>query len=173
MNTQFQRSMPLPTITNCALTLAGRNVFGLGGEYANGQTLNQPSWPAGMKDLVNVKQRIGGMFVNVEDIFFYSGTAPELSAFLNGYSKIQGIERHRLILHRGAGSLVSGSGRPCDWKLQGRPGAPRSKSLMGMASRDPGYVLEVHFWTNGRIALDEVVIPQNIEVVTAKLNAQT
>jgi hypothetical protein len=123
MNTQFQRSMPLPTITNCAVALASRNVFGLGGEYANGQTLNQPAWPAGMKDLVNAKQRIGGMFVDAEDIFFYSGTAPELSAFLDGYAKIQNIERHRLILHRGAGSLVSGNGRPCDWKLQGRPGA--------------------------------------------------
>ncbi|HEX7578235.1 MAG TPA: hypothetical protein VF430_09385 [Verrucomicrobiae bacterium] len=173
MNTQFQRAMPLPTITNCALTLAGWNVFGLGGEYANGQTLNQPAWPAGMKDLVNVKQRVGGMFVDAEDIFFYSGTAPELSAFLDGYAKIQNIERHRLILHRGAGSLVSGNGRPCDWKLQGRPGAPRSKSLMGMVSRDPGYVLEVHFWTEGRIALDEVAIPNNIEVVAAKLNALT
>ena len=81
MNTQFQRSMPLPTITNCALTLAGRNVLGLGGEYANGQTHDQPGWPAGMKDLVNAKQRIGGMFVNTEDIFFYSGTASEFERF--------------------------------------------------------------------------------------------
>ena len=160
--------MPLPTITNCALTLAGRNVFGLGGEYPNGQTLSQPAWPAGMKDLVNAEQRIGGMFVNAEDIFFYSGTAPELSAFLDGYAKIQNIERHRMILHRGAGSLVSGNGKPCDWKLQGRPGAPRSKPLARMPARDPGYVLEVHFWTEGRITLDEVVIPKNIEVTKAK-----
>ena len=165
--------MPLPTITNCALTLAGRNVFGLGGEYPNGQTLSQPAWPAGMKDLVNAKQRIGGMFVDAEDIFFYSGTAPELSAFLDGYAKIQNIERHRLILRRGAGALVSGNGMPCDWKLQGRPGALRSKSRIGMVLRDPGYVLEVHFWTDGRIARDELVIPENIEVVTAKLSALT
>jgi hypothetical protein len=33
--------------------------------------------------------------------------------------------------------------------------------------------LEVHFWTEGRIALDEVVIPKNIEVAIAKLNALT
>ena len=110
MNTQFQRAMPLPTITNCVLTLAGRNVFGLGGEYTNGQTLSQPAWPVGMKDLVNAKQRIGGMFVNTEDIFFYSGTASELSAFLDGYAKIQNIERHRLILHRGAGHWSAGAG---------------------------------------------------------------
>ena len=160
--------MPLPTITNCALTLAGRNVFGLGGEYPNGQTLSQPDWPAGMKNLVNAEQRVGGMFVNTEDIFFYSGTARELSTFLDGFTNIQVIERHRLILHRGAGSLVSGNGRPCDWTLQGRPGAARPKSLMGMASRDPGYVLEVHFWTEGRIALDEVAIPKNIEIAKPK-----
>lgn len=163
--------MLLPTITSCALTLAARNVFGLGGDYSNGQTLDQPGWPAGMNDLVNVKQRIGGMFVSGEDIFFYSGTAREFSAFLDGYSKIQNIERHRLTLHRGAGetgSLTSGSRRPCDWKLQGRPGASHSMFLMGMASHDSGYALEVHFWTEGRIALDEVVIPRSIEVVTTK-----
>jgi hypothetical protein len=173
MNTQFQRSMLLPTITRCAINLAARNVFGLGGEYPNGQTLRQPAWPAGMEDLVNTKQRVGGMFVNAEDIFFYSGTAPELSAFLEGYSKIQGIERHRLVLHPGAGLLVGGSGRPCDWTLQGRPGASRTKSLMGMASRDPGHVLEVHFWTEGRIVLEKVVIPKNIEVVIVKVDALT
>jgi hypothetical protein len=42
---------------------------------------------------------------------------------------------------------------------------------MGMASRDPGYVLEVHFWTEGRIAPGEVVIPKNTEVVTTKFMA--
>ena len=97
----------------------------------------------------------------------------EISAFLDGYAKIQGIERHRLVLHRGAGSLVSGNGGLATGNLQGRPGASRSKSRMGMASRDPGYVLEVHFWTEGRIALDEVVIPKNVEVAIAKLKALT
>ena len=173
MNTQFQRSIPLPTITVCALTLAGRNVLSLGCEYDNARTHDHPAWPAGMRDLVNAKQRIGGMCVNSEDVFLYAGTARELSAFLDGYSKIRGIERHRLILHRGAGLPVGGSRRPCDWKLQGRPGAARPKSRMGMASRDPGYVLEVHFWTEGRIAPDDVVIPENIEVATARLPALT
>jgi hypothetical protein len=167
MNTQFQRSMLLPTITRCAVTLAGRNVFGLGGDYANGQPVNQPAWPVGMADLVNTESRIGGMFVSAEDVFFYSGTASEFSAFLDGYSKIQNLERHRVILHRGAGetgSLTSGSRRPCDWKLQGRPGASGSRFLMGMATYEPRYVLEVHFWTGGRIALDEVVIPKSVEM---------
>jgi hypothetical protein len=176
MNTQFQRSMLLPTITNCALTLAGRNVFGLGGDYSNGQTVNQPAWPVGMVELVNTKSRVGGMFVSAEDIFFYSGKAPEFSAFLEGYSKIQDIERHRLILHQGAGetdSMIGGNKRPCDWKLQGRPGAPGSKFLMGLGAHKPRFILEVHFWTEGRLALEEVVIPGNIEVVNARLNALT
>jgi hypothetical protein len=174
MNTQFQRSMLLPTITRCAVTLAGRNVFGLGGDYPNSQPVNQPAWPAGMRDLANAQSRIGGMFVSGEDSFFYSGTAAELNVFLEGYAKIQDIERHRLILHRGAGvtdSMIGGNRRPCDWKLQGRPGASSSGLLRGIASQEPRYVLEVHFWTEGRLALDEVVIPKNIEVRNAKTAA--
>jgi hypothetical protein len=163
--------MLLPTISVCALTLAGRNVSGIGCEYDNARTHDQPGWPDGMKDLVNAEQRIGGMCVNSEDIFLYSGTARELSAFLVSYSKIQGIERHRLILRSGAGLPAGGSRKPCDWKLQGRPGAPGPKARMGMSSRDPSYVLEVYFWTDGRIVLDDVVIPKNIEVATARLHA--
>lgn len=168
--------MLLPTITRCALNLAAQNVFGLGGDYADGQAVSQPAWPEGMKDLANAPSRIGGMFVNAEDIFFYAGTALEFSAFLDGYSKIRNLRRHRLILHGGAGetgSLVSGNRRACDWKLQGRPDASRSLILAGMASHDAGYVLEVHFWTEGRIALEDVAVPQNLEVVTAKVTALT
>lgn len=174
MNTQFQRSVLLPTITRCAVTLAGRNVFGLGGDYPNGQPVNQPAWPASMKDLANAPSRVGGMFAGGEHIFFYSGTAAELNVFLEGYSKIQDIERHRLILHRGAGvtdSMIGGNRRPCDWKLQGRPGASSSRWLRGIATQEPRYVLEVHFWTESRIALDEVTVPTNTEVVTAKADA--
>ncbi len=166
--------MLLPTITRCALNLAARNVFGLGGDYANGQPASQPAWPAGMQELANAEARVGGMFVSGEDIFFYSGTAAELNAFLEGYAKLQGIERHRLILHRGAGvteSMIGGNRRPCDWKLLGRPGASRSGILRGIASQEPRYVLEVHFWTEGRIALDEMTVPANTEVVTAKTDA--
>ena len=32
------------------------------------------------------------------------------------------------------------------------------------AVAEPGYILEVHFWTGGRIALDQVSMPGNIEV---------
>jgi hypothetical protein len=30
------------------------------------------------------------------------------------------------------------------------------------------YVVEVHFWTGGKIALDRMTIPKNIEVTNAK-----
>jgi hypothetical protein len=167
MNMQFQRSMSLPTITHCAFNLAARNVFGLGGDYANGQPVSQPAWPAGMKDLANAPSRIGGMFVNAEDIFFFAGTAPEFSAFLDDYSKIRNLHRHRLVLLRGAGemgSLVSGSRKVCDWKLQGRPNASNFQLHLGTVTHDAGYMLEVHFWTEGRIALEEVAVPKNVEV---------
>ena len=163
--------MLLPTLADGALLLMARNPAGPGDDPATDRPVNESFWPDGLKELVNMKNCIGGMFVNGDDLFFYAGTTREFSVFLADYAKIQGIEKHRLILHRGASEagLLSGGKRwPCDWKLLGRPGA----SLSG-AGAGPDCVLEIHFWTGGRIPLDEVVIPENVEVVTAKINALT
>ena len=114
-----------------------------------------------------MKNCIGGMFVSDGDHYFYAGTTREFSAFLADYAKIQGIEKHQLILHRGASEagLLSGGKRwPCDWKLLGRPGASLSWG--------PDCVLEIHFWTGGRIPLDDVVIPENVEVANAQEQAR-
>ena len=166
--------MLLPTIPGCALTLAARNVFGLGGDYSNGQTVSQPAWPDGMKDLANYKNRVAGLFVNAEDIFFFSGTALEFNAFLADYAKIRGIEKHRLTLHEGpgeTGSLAGGNRRPCDWKLHGRPGPRRLGADLKRMSRAPDYDLEVHLWTGGKISRDQVVIPENVEAGNARAGA--
>ncbi len=157
--------MLLPTLADGALLLMAHNPAGPGGDPTNHGPDNESFRPDGLKELA--KNRIGGMFVNDDDIFFYAGTAREFSAFLEDYAKIQGIEKHRLILHRGASEagLLSGGKRwPCDWKLLGRPGA----SLSG----GPDCVLEIHFWTGGRIPLDDVVVPQNVEVANAQEQAR-
>lgn len=159
MNTQFQRSMMLPTISEGALTLAARGAFRLSGDYSNSQTVDQPGWPAGMKELVNSRSRIDGQFAGAEDIFFFAGTAHDFGDFLKDYVKVRDVEMHRLILHRGKGGtglLAGSSRRSCDWKLLGRPGASR-------------YVMEVHFWTDGRIDLDRVAIPKGMEITNANL----
>lgn len=159
--------MMLPTIPDGALTLEARNTFGLSGDYSNGKTVSQPVWPDGMKDLVNSINRIDGRFVGVEDLFFYAGTAGEFNAFLKDYRKIQGLERHRLILHRGtgeAGSLAGGCRRSCDWKLQGRPGASYFRPGLTGITGKTAYILKVHFWTDGKITPDQVTVPSGVEL---------
>jgi len=165
-------------IIACAITITALKVFGLGADYPNDRPVNEPSWPEGMKNLVNVTNRIGGLFVNAEDMFFFSGTASNFNNFLGDYSKIQAIEKHRLILHDGVGeafSLGGGNRRPCDWKLDGCPkgwlnlaklSAQGTNSVEAMreAAKDTNYVLEVHFWTGGKIAPDQLTIPKNVEV---------
>ena len=162
--------MLLPTLADGALMLMAREPSNPGVNPASRGPAKESFWPDGLKELVNMKSRIGGVFVNDENLFFYAGTAREFSAFLADYAKIRGIENHRLILHRGASEagLLAGERRwPCDWKLLGRPGA----SLLGPRAGSD-CVLEIHFWTGGKIPLDEVVIPENVEVASAKEQAE-
>jgi hypothetical protein len=47
--------------------------------------------------------------------------------------------------------------------LVGTNGAIKIIGSQG-AIQDTNYVLEVHFWTGGKIALDQVNIPKNVEI---------
>ena len=192
------------TIMIGALVFVAGHAFGLGMDYPNDRPVNNnPSWPKGMAKLVNTTNRVHGFFVNAEDIFFFSGSATNLTAFLADYSQMQGVEKHRLILHEGVGEAKSPwekTGRACDWKLYGCPkgwlnlatldshatnslelaqqanqgtnyghvfvGTNGAIKIIGSqgAIQDTNYVLEVHFWTGGKITLDQVNIPQNVEI---------
>jgi len=133
-----------------------------------------------MDKLVNATNRVHGFFVNAEDVFFFSGNASNFTTFLTDYSQMSGVEKHRLILHDGIGEAKSPwdkTGRACDWKFYGCPkGWLNLATLKGTnfievmqkAAKEPGYVLEVHLWTGGRIALDQVIVPQNVEVAKDK-----
>ena len=147
-----------------ALTVT--SVSGLGSDYPNDQPIGGTSaWPVGVKELVNTTNRVHGFFVNAEDFFFFSGRATSFTTFLRDYAKIQDVEKHRLILHEGIGSVKSPWGKeskPCDWKLHAAPAAWLKRD-----SKAEGFILEVHFWIGGRISLDEIVIPQNVEVTRA------
>jgi hypothetical protein len=169
-------------IIGWAVMLAPGDAFGLGSDYPNGSPVaGSTSWPKGMDKLVNGTNRVHGFFINSADLFFFSGGATNLTAFLADYSLISGVEKHRLILHEGVGEAKSPwekTGRPCDWRLDGCPrswlnlaslkGTNNSLEVLQKAAQEPGYVLEVHFWTGGRIALDQVVVPRNVEVAKAK-----
>ncbi len=158
------------------LTGWAARAHGMGGNYPNGKDVNNPFWPKGMSDLVNTTNHVGGLWVNAEDAFFFSGTKTNFDAFLEAYSKIQSIEKHRLILHDGTGEafdLGGGNRRPCDWNVHG---ASRSwfdlhKDEITRTPNDTNYVLEVHFWTGGKIAFEPATIPKNIEVIKTSANA--
>ncbi len=164
----------------CAFIITTLDAFGLGSDYPNGPVTGEGSWPKGMNKLVNDTNRVHGFFVNQEDIFFFSGSATNLTAFLTDYSQIAGVEKHRLILHEGVGEAKSPwekTGRACDWKLYGCSKGwhnlatltgTNSVEVLQKAAKEPGYVLEVHLWTGGRIALDQVVLPQNVEITKDK-----
>jgi hypothetical protein len=176
MKTNLRHSILL-AIAACTIVLAASNVFGLGSDYPTNESSN-PSWPKGMAELVNVTNRVHGFWVNSEDIFFFSGSATNLASFLETYSQIQGIEKHLLVLQDGVGEAKSPwekTGRSCDWELYGCPRGwlnlgkissqgTNSVEAIQQAAKDTNYFLEVHFWTGGKIALDQLVIPQNVEV---------
>jgi hypothetical protein len=84
---------------------------------------------------------------------------------LEDYSKIGGtVDSHRLILHDGVGEAKSPwdkNGRSCDWELYGQGNGWKNGIMTN-------YLLEVHFWTGGKIVLNQVTIPKNVEVTNAK-----
>jgi hypothetical protein len=140
-----------------------------------------------MEKLVNSTNRVHGYSWDASDIAFFSGSASNLTSFLRDYARIEGIEAHRLILHEGVGeakSLSVTNSRPCDWKLFGCPkrwldwaaltSTQRTNSneaLQRQAAeimKHSGYDLEIHFWTGGHIALDEVSVPKNVTVTKAQ-----
>jgi hypothetical protein len=177
----YSRQFLWVSIIGCVVLFASWNVFGLGADYPNDRPVaGSTGWPKGMDKLVNVTNRIHGFFVNAEDLFFFSGSATNLSAFLTDYSQLFGVEKHRLILHENVGEAKSPwekTGRACDWKLYGCPKGwlnlatlrgTNSVEVLQKAATEPGYILEVHFWTGGRIALDQVVVPQNVEITKDK-----
>jgi hypothetical protein len=161
------RFLTIPALMACIIGLSSSTALGLGGDHPNDQKISEPSWPAGMTNLVNITNRIGGLWVNEADTFFYNGTATNFTAFLDDYAKMEGIQQHVLIVHAGAGeafSLGGGNKRPCDWRLDGMPAAWRNLSGPTANAANTNYVLEVHFWTGGKIALDQLAIPKNVEI---------
>lgn len=151
------------TLVSCALVLVAWRAIGLGSDYQNDQPVGGTSaWSEGLLKLVNTTNRVHGFFVNAEDVFFFLGSATNFSGFLRDYSKLQDIEKHQLILHEGQGEAKSPwgkAGKPCDWKLYACP-----KAWLARDGKTNGFVLEVHFWTGGKIALDQVIIPENVEL---------
>jgi len=166
-----------------ALIIGAQNVFASGSDYPNDRPVSgSTNWPKGLDTLINVTNRVHGFWVNQVDTFFFSGNASQLTAFLRDYSQLEGVESHRLILHDGAGEAKSPwekTGRPCDWELYVVPKGwynigvlikqgTNSVEALRKAGQEPGYIVEVHFWTGGHIAFDQIDVPKNVEVKKEK-----
>jgi hypothetical protein len=140
-----------------------QNAFGLGADHLSGQPVGGSSaWPDGVKELVNRTNRVHGYFVNSEENFFFSGSTTNFSEFLLAYSKIQGVERHQLVLHEGTGEAKSPwakAGKPCDWKIYACP-----KSWLAKDANEKAFILQVHLWMGGKIALDQIAVPSNVQL---------
>ena len=179
MNTKTNlRQLVGLTSVICAIIFAGWKSFGMGSDWPTSSNVNLPQWPLGISNLVNSTNRVHAYWWNTEEFFFFSGSTTNFTSFLQDYSKVQGIEGHRLIVHDGIGEAKSPwdkAGQPCDWKIYGRsrlalnssnPALYQNNSPEALRKlwQDTNYVLEVHFWTGGHIALGQVTIPQNVEV---------
>jgi len=155
----------------------------LGADHPSDKPLAaQTNWPAGLERLVNTTNRVHGFFVNSEDFYFFAGSEARFTEFLKDYAQLGGTEPKRLIVHEGVGEAKSPwakEGRPCDWKLYTCPKGWHNLARLSFdksstpeqrrkAAQEPGYVMELHVWKGGTIALDRVEIPKNIVVVHDK-----
>jgi hypothetical protein len=160
--------------------IAAQKAQALGADHPSDKPLTaQTNWPSGLEHLVNTTNRIHGFFVNSEDFYFYAGSEARFAGFLKDYAQLGGTDPKRLIIHEGVGEAKSPwakEGRPCDWKLYTCPKGWHSLGRLAMdksstpeqrrkAAQEPGYVLELHVWKGGTIALDRIEIPKNIVVV--------
>lgn len=161
MNTSRTTSKVLAAVA-CAVMVGAWSTSGLGSDYRNDQPVGgTTAWPEGVRELVNTTNRVHGFFVNDEDVFFFAGNTTNFNEFLASYSKISGIEKHRIVLHGGVGEAKSPwgtNGQACDWKLYACP-----KSWLAQDPKQKTFVLEVHFWTGGKIAPEQIAVPKGVE----------
>ncbi len=163
----------------CAL-LARHKACALGSDHPAGQPIaGTTNWPSGLERMVNLTNRMHGFFINQADHYFYTGSQPQFAEFLKDFSKLGGPSEKRLIVHKGVGEAKSPwdkEGRRCDWQLYTCPKGWHNLGKLSLdpkstpedrrkASQEAGYVLEVHFWKDGTIALDKIQIPPGIVVV--------
>lgn len=146
-----------------ALSLTVTSASALGGDYQNGQKVLHDAWPHGMSDLVNSPQRVGGYFVNAEDIFFFAGNQDQFDKFLDDYVKLQGLTGYSVFIHEGEGIAKApwdkSDGVKCDWMLRG------CMSDCGAGQDSPnGYVLELHIWDGGQIRVEDSKLMKSIEL---------
>jgi hypothetical protein len=121
-------------------------------------------WPQGLNELVNRPDRVHGYFVNWEDVFFFSGDTQTLNEFLAGYAKLETTVLE-LVVHPGPKRVRSPWDKAdraihADWSLYMSPIA-REQIEAGKPTEK--FVTRVDVYLGGKVALDGLVVPVNIE----------
>src|SRR5688572_1630563 len=81
--------------------------WGLGADHPSDRPVGRgDKWPKGLKELVNVPQRVHGYFVNWQDVFFFAGDSDQLNDFLKGCAQLPDT-RVQVILHPGQPEVKS------------------------------------------------------------------
>ena len=107
---------------------------------------------------------VHGYWVNWEDVFFYAGDTAAFNKFIAEYSKMPAV-RLRVVIHPGTKKARSPWDKadrniPVEWSLYvwNTGGLPDPKTPAPT---------QVDLWLGGRVKLEEVTIPDNIEVVSS------
>ncbi len=138
---------------------------GMGARFGAGPMSHSDGWPDGLLDLCNSKSRVDGYWVNANTWCHFAGDAKAFNAFLNRYASLTPTPL-RLILHPGPRRSNDGWTAdkivPSNWMLsilRRGWGAPEAK---------PGetgtYVVTLHLWLGGTIALQDLDVPLNVSV---------
>ena len=141
-------------------------VFGLGGDIPSDKPYTNDKWPEGVNGLVNTPNWVHGLFVNAADYFYFEGDHEMFLNFLRRYSKVK-IEAHKVKIEPGAPLAKSpwadGPGKRCDWMMMVVP-----RNWIERDRNANGYVVEITVWAEGRLVIDELDLPEGIEVEIVK-----
>ena len=161
----MERQATRLTLTCIAMAACCTVALALGGSHRNDQPYSHKEWPAGLADIVNTNGRVCGFFVNANDYFSFKADTKAFNGVLATYAKLEDTPL-LLVLHPGRGTAREPwdkeKGVPCEWSLyiQRRGwGAP------GPKPGDTGkYVVTLHLWLGGDVALDELDVPLSVNV---------
>lgn len=144
-------------------------VFRLAMEYPPGRPVGRASyWPEGLGQLVDRENRVHGFFVNASDFFYFTGDVNAFNEFLEQYAMLKDTPL-RLVLHAGRGMAGSPWDEdkeiPFEWQVSAFGwGWPEEKYPEVPATDETESVVMMDLWLGGRVELDEVKVPLNVEV---------
>lgn len=178
-----------------AWAILAANAYAMGGDHPAGEKIALDRAPEGLNGLINSGDRIGGFFVNAEDVLFYAGDTAAFNAFLKQYAGIKNIAGHLVVIHQGRRRALAPWDenknlwkrlwtKRCDWsietgliswrELEGTDTVfrdnipfPLPAPISNQENAEPLYYAEVHVWTQSSVDITAVEIPPSVAVMKA------